>query len=131
MRSRVPVLLLLFGSVACSAAPGSTSNSGSEQPDERPPAGEGSELTAVLSGIVGSHQLSLAHEVETRATRSPNLQAIFMGAAQPAVDEDVVRRLPSCVAIEKSFDLPTQTYEFVADFSGCSEGRASCGAPRW
>ena len=86
-----------------------------------------SELAAVLAGVVGSHDRVLAHELETRASRSPDLRALSAGAPAPAVDADIARFLPDCVAIEKSFDPESQSFRFDADSSGCTDlgGRVS------
>ena len=82
---------------------------------------EVSELTALAAGIVASHQLSLEHESEIQASRTPSLRGIDRGGSVIPVDADVARRLPACTAVEKSVELSTQTYRSTADYGGCTD----------
>ena len=117
---RILLPLSLLGGIACSAQPkpSKTVEATAPTPEPQTPT---QELLAVLSGVVGSHDRVLAHELETRASRSPDLHLLASGVEFSAVDTDVVRFLPNCVAIDKSFDSSAQTFRYTADASGCSD----------
>ena len=117
---RILLPLSLLGGIACSAQPKPSKTVEATVPTAEPPTPT-QELLAVLSGVVGSHDRVLAHELETRASRSPDLYVLASGDEFPAVDADVARFLPDCVAIDKSFDSSAQTFRYTADASGCSD----------
>ena len=122
MRALPPALAaLLLSACIGDAPPGDTPPAGAA-PDD-PGFGETTPAAAsiLLSAIVGVGRVSMAHYLETDATRSPDLPAMAQGVEVPAVDEDEALTLEECVEVEKLVDEVERDFSFTASYAACDD----------